>query len=83
MVCFVMRRPACWSWFFELRCIVHVDCCGLSTIVIKTIIIIIILIMKSLSGGCHGWYGVRVNDVLCLSDEPGNLFPASAMMASL
>ena len=20
MLCFVMRRPACWSWFFELYC---------------------------------------------------------------
>ena len=20
MLCFIMRRPACWSWFFELHC---------------------------------------------------------------
>jgi len=37
MLCFVMRRPACWSWFFELYCTRRL--LRLSTIVIKNIII--------------------------------------------
>ena len=37
MLCFVMRRPTCWSWFFELYCTRRL--LRLSTIVIKNIII--------------------------------------------
>jgi len=43
MLCFVMRRPACWSWFFELYCRPTCQLLRLSAIVIKNIIIIIIV----------------------------------------
>ena len=43
MLCFIMRRSACLSWFFELYCTCQL--LRLATTVIKNIIIIIIIII--------------------------------------
>ena len=44
LVCYVSLCECLRAGAGSLSYIVHVDCCGLSTIVIKTIIIIIIII---------------------------------------
>ena len=49
LVCYVSLCEGLRAGAGSLSCIVHVDCCGLSTIVIKKIIIIIIIIINLLS----------------------------------
>ena len=44
LVCYISLCEGLRAGAGSLSYIVHVDCCGLSTIVIKTIIIIIIII---------------------------------------
>ena len=48
LVCYVSLCEGLRAGAGSLSCIVHVDCCGLSTIVIKKIIIIINLLSKAL-----------------------------------
>jgi len=73
LTCFVMRMPACWSWFFELYWIsVCVDCCGLLTIVIRTIIISIIIIINSFWCYRYGLFVVlrcKCSETFCAAES--------------